>query len=1520
VVGERPGKEAALASVSEDEFLGKLRDEVRSGYGLVPFIGSGCSADSGIVMGMQFTDYLGWTMRLCLDKDAGGPWDLRTNGWPPDPDQASVTDARRWICERFKRIAQDCKIDVIDDPDGRIRQIKRVQSPERYLEVHEPELPSFLMAPELKADPLGWAGALRKLGEAGIPRGGVPRPNRSPTSYEAIVERGVRALHDWRATLQFLSELHVETDEKDEEGGRLTLADPDETIIDRFNVHITRGRRPNPIHFMLSHLREPARMRVILTTNFDTLIEDAFRDHMQRIDPVPVSIKGLLPDPDLVHSRDTVVKMHGALTETRADFSLDAEPSADDKRRFFHIVRGRYPRERTGFIAGHLLVAGYSGNDRRCVELMKFVLDTDRHAKVFWICHSRKDEARVAVLFPEADYEGRLIVTMAKRIDLLLLEYYQQLCLRLPPGGDNFPLNHDVAPQASGDPAHAEIIRTRVNKVLADARAIERRGFRPSATPHRDSGRRGVDPAARWKGLADHQVREPQDATGEGPLSRVLVVDLKESCSGVLPALRRASDDLAAEHGLSPVWLELEDYSCAAAVAQQLLQTIASKRGLFNLSHAVLCPPRFWAQREVANGEQVEKLRADWLQHLSALMQHFGTTADRWLVLLYGRNGPGGCSGWLDVNYACWNEGTYRGLEALLDALGSAGFVVLYAPYSEDRRKRDEKRKENLVTLLRYRFGELTPESLEERVKRTFAYPQHVHDWRNCAFLKAGEIDLGESRPLDRFESAMKVILNDELAFDAVDADLGGATNRFSFLYGLTLFRQSRQYSAFLSEGIFSCPLRFNALGVDNDYERFARLRGVIERVQRFPRLFLRKPGGFAWMYRDVRLGVRTLADVASEAVHQPTSQWRPRDGDKWLWRRRDTRARAHFHVADWYERAFLASGHAGTLMEAVHHFFLAAVTVTSDQPGDPEGPESRWAWRGLHRWLVSVTGMIRALRIGRSAIRFWMEQGQRLDWFHPKTIDVVLGELRKAAMFVSAELSSGSEYCARLLRMLGEELRLLGNEQQPAGRILKGITLQGPLDLKAADDPDGGIAGIPVKLGTSEATWWRDGSLFHSAAKDLLDTLYEAKTGARGEPSAGRDPSGPAATAGHAFAPRPSEPRSSRPRTSVTKRFVRDWRAKYFDRFLCAPADSTQWIQELIEFAYLALRRATLDERLKALGCCRGGLCQRCSRPALRRETGETWLTVTALTNAAIEVAYFHPPGNEEFIMVMRSRAEAIYGLALGHLHRFYEAHRHINNAHALAMRSRSPRTHVLLGILELRRAEVHLIEAELLQELSLFDTRLLDEGQPLTAPDWHDGLAPEARATHEQNAQESLLKQIDHAHGGVRRAAALRDDAWCALERGEALLGGHTHGSAWWARLRTLQLWALSFPQGRPVSTQGEQDVSKVPAGDRSISRGRPLTQRIRQDVRGLVNRLWNDGRVASPDDWHNRLRLWDYYSQARRALPATRAPRTSTGALEAEIAEEEHRAKKAVDAIANEPEGQRLSKYREALEKCR
>jgi NAD-dependent SIR2 family protein deacetylase len=92
------------------------------------------------------------------------------------------------------------------------------------------------------------------------------------------------------------------------------------------------SRRPTKAHHAIAKLVADGNVRVIVTTNFDRLIENALRE--AGVEPTVISsddsAKGATP---LVHSRCTVIKLHGDYLDTRiknTDAELGSYTSAID--------------------------------------------------------------------------------------------------------------------------------------------------------------------------------------------------------------------------------------------------------------------------------------------------------------------------------------------------------------------------------------------------------------------------------------------------------------------------------------------------------------------------------------------------------------------------------------------------------------------------------------------------------------------------------------------------------------------------------------------------------------------------------------------------------------------------------------------------------------------------------------------------------------------------------------------------------------------------------------------------------------------------------------------------------------------------------------------------------------------------------------------------------------------------------------------------------------------------------------
>lgn len=350
---------------------------------------------------------------------------------------------------------------------------------------------------------------------------------------------------------------------------------------------------------------------------------------------------------------------------------------------------------------------------------------------------------------------------------------------------------------------------------------------------------------------------------------------------------------------------------------------------------------------------------------------------------------------------------------------------------------------------------------------------------------------------------------------------------------------------------------------------------------------------------------------------------------------------------------------------------------------------------------------------------------------------------------------------------------------------------------------------------------------------------------------------------------------------------------------FSAAPVRTLCLLQELVRWSWWLLSRAKREEH--ALLAAVPEDCEFSVLPVpmkVRRQ----WIGVCVLAQACEDAWHWLPPGPDRVAALEASKAGAIYGLALARLGRFNEAHRRLNLAYGL-LNEYCPGSFIDMGILELRRAEAHLLEASLAHEIALwfgtsmaldgpnsygterselgdvlFDVvagrdapagdpasklqadlrRMLGDGEaaedyfPLRRVEgicsWlgdRVGPMPTPTGTSRWCAVDRRLRRV---------GAARCDDAWACLERAQTLLAGHTQSPLWWSRLRALQLQAHATR------------ISGAPNEQRTAHR--PLSRRVRQDVQETLRLLWREGIAVAPDDGYNRLRMVDQYTRACRA----------------------------------------------------
>ena len=190
---------------------------------------------------------------------------------------------------------------------------------------------------------------------------------------------------------------------------------------------------------MLANLARVLRCEVVLTTNFDTLIEQAFQDAGMQLKEFPVHLDSRLPAPRLINGERSIVKINGGPYGLRANFSLDEPPSEQDRHAFCGYLAGAeipwqsWKDKKPLHHRFHLLVAGSSGGEVRTREFVDEALARFPELTVFWISYSSAEAIRREFA------TNRVQIIQHHNLGLLFLELYQRLTQRLPGTGVPFP-------------------------------------------------------------------------------------------------------------------------------------------------------------------------------------------------------------------------------------------------------------------------------------------------------------------------------------------------------------------------------------------------------------------------------------------------------------------------------------------------------------------------------------------------------------------------------------------------------------------------------------------------------------------------------------------------------------------------------------------------------------------------------------------------------------------------------------------------------------------------------------------------------------------------------------------------------------------------------------------------------------------------------------------------------------------------------------------------------------------------
>ncbi len=373
------------------EFIHRIREDLHGGYRFIPFLGAGLSKPSGVPTTPELKRYLAFCIVKALGLD---PFALPGTAVPAD---------EPW-------------------------------HPRRHL------WPS-LIAPKQRANREVTAAGMDSILTAALQK----FPGH-PGKLDLIRE-GHGSLADWRTALLFLSRLTVRQ-EKDGTN-RVMLGSPDSSVIDSFFRFLLKDRQPCLGHRMIHALSSLLRYNLILTTNFDDLVERAFATAGAPLTQFEVPLGASLPSPRLVLGHRSIVKLHGGQFGLRADYSLDSVPGRTDRWNFLAYLAGRSlennseipPETSMAPMSDRvsLLMFGLSARDQRTQSLLGLSLQKFPNLRIYWVCFSKSDADFASEFAQENDAMGRIHRLRHSDLGQLMLQIYQDCSCSVPTSGIIFP-------------------------------------------------------------------------------------------------------------------------------------------------------------------------------------------------------------------------------------------------------------------------------------------------------------------------------------------------------------------------------------------------------------------------------------------------------------------------------------------------------------------------------------------------------------------------------------------------------------------------------------------------------------------------------------------------------------------------------------------------------------------------------------------------------------------------------------------------------------------------------------------------------------------------------------------------------------------------------------------------------------------------------------------------------------------------------------------------------------------------
>lgn len=522
----RDGKDTDVFQFDSEKsligFFEELRKERDKGFGFVPLVGAGLSAPSGVPIIQELAGFLRRCIAMALGLD-------HPDVWVPDHTGRSYDN-----CAEFYKV--------------------------RRWQPWSDDWPSFGDPQVYPKESVGWT---RRLGDV------LKQMDhqRDDEPEFAIFQEAFGAMSEWRSSLLFIARLRYDENSKPGES-RLRLADPDLDLIDRFFLNVVRDKQPTLGHRGLVLLTDLLRIDTVLTTNFDILIERAFRLSSTSYTVFDVHLETGLPPFRHLQGERSVIKLHGGRYGLRADYSLDALPSETDRLRLVSYLAGQVVTSEMFEDAPaapvpsrrHLLVAGFSGNDVRVNKLIETAyLKLDQDFRIFWLAHSKKDVRSFnrfrETLETAAKRNGlkfepdRIVCLRHPYLGLMFLQLFQYLSHGLPPSGVVFP-----APPRLAVPCQ------------------------PLPGRYTDSSEAKIKDT-QWKISQSIEECQRKERRKTNQFRRLVVVRSEQGIQGASTIAAREFDQRM-ELNQQCIWIEMDEVSSAGDLFEQILSSVSRKAGI----------------------------------------------------------------------------------------------------------------------------------------------------------------------------------------------------------------------------------------------------------------------------------------------------------------------------------------------------------------------------------------------------------------------------------------------------------------------------------------------------------------------------------------------------------------------------------------------------------------------------------------------------------------------------------------------------------------------------------------------------------------------------------------------------------------------------------------------------------------------------------------------------------------------------------------------------------------------------